>query len=151
MKGLYYIVAFAALTLLAGCGKSGPAVDFDRSITSPDGTLTVSFGVTADGTPCYKLERNGKEVVKASRLGFELTDGSSLHDGFSVTAVDYDSKDETWEPVWGEERSIRNHYNEMTVTLEQMPEGVKAPQSGVSVTDPDYTGTAGTSYTITQH
>ena len=137
------LTAAMSLALMAGCGETGPAASFDRSLTSPDGTLTAVFGITPDGQPCYKLERNGAAVIKPSRLGFELMDGSSLADGFTVTSVDYDSKDETWEPVWGEERSIRNHYNEMTVTLEQMPEGVIAPQSGVSATDPEYTGDPG--------
>jgi hypothetical protein len=137
------LAASMALALVTGCEESGPAATFDRSLTSPDGTLTASFGISPDGQPCYKLERNGAVVIKPSRLGFELMDGTSLANGFSITSVDYGSKDETWEPVWGEERQIRNRYNEMVVTLEQVPEGVKAPQSGVSATDPEYTGDPG--------
>ncbi len=128
--------------LLAACSKTD-TVSFDYSINSPDGTLTAYFGVTPSGEPFYKLEREGKTVIAPSRLGFELTDGSDLRSGFVVTDVSFDSADETWQPVWGEEREIRNHYNEMLLTIEQQPEGILPPQSGVSATDPDYTGDPG--------
>ncbi len=137
------IVAVAAALMATGCTSVNEAPDLAYSINSPDGTLTVYAGITADGTPLYRLERNGEAVVLPSRLGFELTDGSSLADGFTITKVEYDTADETWHPVWGEERDIRNHYNEMLITCEQRPEGAKAPQSGVGATDPDYTGDPG--------
>jgi len=102
---------------------------------SPDHNIAVNFEVR-DGIPVYNVEYNGRPVIKDSRLGLELAlvkansdfnnfdnkqsvDQNSLQDGFSLLSARYASFDETWEPVWGEERSIRNHYNEMTVTLHQ--------------------------------
>ena len=140
MKTLRFTLLFALL--LVACSKTD-MVSFDHSVKSPDGALTACFGVTPSGEPFYKLERDGKTVIAPSRLGFELTDGSDLRSGFVITDVAFDSFDETWQPVWGEERDIRNHYNEMLVTMEQHPEGILPPQSGVSATDPDYTGDPG--------
>jgi len=143
MRYLYKLLPLAALLITAGCSSTEAAPNLVHVLNSPDGLLTVSVGVNAEGTPFYQLQRRETTVVAPSRLGFELMDGTSLSNGFSITAVSFDSADEVWHPVWGEERDIRNHYNEMTVTLEQRPEGVKAPQSGVSVTDPEYTGDPG--------
>ena len=66
-----------ALLLLAGCGKQPDQASFPCSVSSPDGTLTVSVGHTSDGQPCYKLERCGAEVIKTSRLGFQLSVGDN--------------------------------------------------------------------------
>ena len=112
-------------------------------LRSPDGQLELKFAVV-DGVPFYTLDRAGKAVVLPSRLGYSLLDAKEdLDGGFTLTGTSFGSLDETWEPVWGEEASIRNNYNELFVTLEQKPEGVRAAQSGVSVTDPDYTGDLG--------
>ena len=133
---------FAVVLIAVGCSRTA-APCLDHTLSSPDGQLSLSMGINAEGTPFYRLCRGEVEVVAPSRLGFELTDGTSLIKDFVITDIAFDSADEIWHPVWGEERDIRNHYNEMSVTLEQMPEGVRAPQSGVSVTDPDYTGDTG--------
>ena len=142
MKPLHIAVFAAGVLLLAACGRTAEPT-FQQTLSSPDAKLFVSVGINAEGTPFYRLCRGDVEVVAPSRLGFELTDGTSLIKDFVITDIAFDSADEIWQPVWGEERDIRNHYNEMSVTLEQMPEGVRAPQSGVSVTDPYYTGDTG--------
>ena len=134
------LCALAALAL--SCGQKLEFNTFE-TLTSPDGKLELKAGITADGTPVYSLSREGAAVVLPSRLGYALLDGKDLKDGFSLVGVSRDSFDETWEPVWGEEASIRNNYNELLLTFEQRPEGVVAPQSGVSVTDPEYTGGMG--------
>ncbi|MBO4585250.1 MAG: glycoside hydrolase family 97 N-terminal domain-containing protein, partial [Bacteroidales bacterium] len=134
------LCALAALAL--SCGQKLEFNTFETLI-SPDGKLELKAGITADGTPVYSLSREGAAVVLPSRLGYALLDGKDLKDGFSLVGVSRDSFDETWEPVWGEEASIRNNYNELLLTFEQRPEGVVAPQSGVSVTDPEYTGGMG--------
>jgi hypothetical protein len=72
-----------------------------------------------DGVPYYSLSREGKLVVLPSRMGFTLEWRDDLAHAFVLKDTTYDSFDETWEPVWGEEAQIRNHYNEMLVTLEQ--------------------------------
>ena len=134
------LCALAALAL--SCGQKLEFNTFE-TLTSPDGKLELKAGITADGTPVYSLSHEGAAVVLPSRLGYALLDGKDLKDGFSLVGVSRDSFDETWEPVWGEEASIRNNYNELLLTFEQRPEGVVAPQSGVSVTDPEYTGGMG--------
>ena len=136
----------AAAVLLAACGPKAPKMPADAVVLrSPDGQLELKFAVL-DGVPEYALDHAGQAVVLPSRLGFELLDRESLDGGFTLTDTAFDSFDETWEPVWGEETSIRNHYNELLVTLEQRPEAARGAQSGVSVTDPEYTGDLGNPY-----
>ena len=139
-------VLLAATVLLAACGQKAPTLPADAVVLrSPDGQLELRFAVV-DGVPEYALDRAGKAVVLPSRLGYELLDRESLDGGFTLTDTAFDSFDETWEPVLGEEASIRNHYNELLVTLEQRPESARKAQSGVSVTDPEYTGDLGNPY-----
>lgn len=106
-----------------------------QTITSPDGDIVLSFEVQ-DGKPTYWVDFKGKEIIKPSHLGFQLfsdtgrntfqqqakkaeADALSLTEGFKLDDTAKESVDETWTPVWGEETSIRNHYNEMTVKLSQ--------------------------------
>ena len=140
------ILLLAALSLLAACGPKAPKMPADAIVLrSPDGQLELKFAVV-NGVPEYTLDRAGKAVVLPSRLGYTLLDRESLDGGFSLTDSAFNSFDETWEPVWGEEASIRNHYNELLVTLEQKPEAAREAQRGVSVTDPEYTGDLGNPY-----
>ena len=140
------ILFLAAILALAACGPKAPKMPDDAIVLrSPDGQLELQFAVV-DGVPEYALNRAGKAVVLPSRLGFTLLDRENLDGGFTLTGSSFDSLDETWEPVWGEEASIRNHYNELLVTLEQKPEATRKAQQGVSVTDPEYTGDLGNPY-----
>ena len=140
------ILLLAALSLLAACGPKAPKMPADAIVLrSPDGQLELKFAVV-NGVPEYTLDRAGKAVVLPSRLGYTLLDRENLDGGFTLTDSAFNSFDETWEPVWGEEASIRNHYNELLVTLEQKPEAAREAQRGVSVTDPEYTGDLGNPY-----
>ncbi len=138
------ILFLAAVLLVAACGAKAPKMPADAVVLrSPDGQLELKFAVV-DGVPEYALDRAGKAVVLPSRLGFSLLDAKEdLDGGFTLTGTSFGSLDETWEPVWGEEASIRNNYNELLVTLEQGARAARAAQSGVSVTDPEYTGDLG--------
>ena len=89
-----------------------------EALVSPDGRMEVKFSL-ADGCPQYALYRDGKAVVLPSKMGFTLEWRDDLAHAFVLKDVQYNSFDETWQPVWGEEANIRNHYNEMLVTLEQ--------------------------------
>ncbi|MGQ1948308.1 glycoside hydrolase family 97 protein [Geofilum sp. OHC36d9] len=89
-----------------------------EELQSPNKELVLHFDVK-DGRPVYRLDYKGKAVIKESGLGLSLTDAVDLMGGFKVTAVKRDAFDETWEPVWGEWKTIRNHYQEMLVTLSQ--------------------------------
>ncbi|WP_289055447.1 glycoside hydrolase family 97 protein [Carboxylicivirga marina] len=89
-----------------------------EGLKSPNGQTSLNFELK-DGVPTYYLSFKGKEVIKESRLGFELKDAEDLISGFELTAVETASFDETWQPVWGEWKDIRNHYNELFVSLTQ--------------------------------
>lgn len=89
------------------------------NVTSPNGQLKLNFSVNAQGEPMYELSYKGKEVVKPSKLGLELKNDPGLMNGFVQTDAQTSTFDETWRPVWGEVASIRNHYNELAVTLNQ--------------------------------
>ena len=136
------VTGLCTAALLIGCtnGKNSQITDVN-TLSSPDGKLEMSFHLTGDGTPEYTLDYDGRPVILSSGMGFELrgvlkaqkidynADGTvtksdwkpceSLHDGFVVESVERSSHDETWTPVWGEEDSIRNNYNELAVNLVQ--------------------------------
>ena len=136
------VTGLCTAALLIGCTneKNSQITDIN-TLSSPDGKLEMSFHLTGDGTPEYTLDYDGSPVILSSGMGFELrgvlkaqkidynADGTvtksdwkpceSLHDGFAVESVERSSHDETWAPVWGEEDSIRNNYNELAVNLVQ--------------------------------
>ncbi|SET47128.1 glycoside hydrolase family 97 protein [Hymenobacter actinosclerus] len=90
-----------------------------EQLQSPDKQLTLSVNLTTDGMPTYSLTYKGKAVLKPSQLGLELKDTPSLTSGFVQTDAVRKSIDESWNPVWGEVKTIRNHYNELALTLTQ--------------------------------
>ena len=106
---------FLLASLLMAFGISADAGD----ITSPNGQIKVNF--TLDGTvPTYSVTYQGKTIIKPSRLGYQLAKGGKdLLSDFSVINEKTSTFDETWTPVWGENKSIRNHYNDMLVELKQ--------------------------------
>ena len=136
------VTGLCTAAVLIGCtnGENSQITDIN-TLSSPDGKLEMSFHLTGDGTPEYTLDYDGRPVILSSGMGFELrgvlkaqkidynADGTvtksdwkpceSLHDGFVVESVERSSHDETWTPVWGEEDSIRNNYNELAVNLVQ--------------------------------
>ena len=89
-----------------------------QTLLSPDGKLSLTFALTADGEPSYQLSFSDRPVVKQSRLGIEIRD-VALTKEFTITNSENSQKDETWRPVWGEIRQIRNNYRELAVHLQQ--------------------------------
>ncbi|WP_423807089.1 glycoside hydrolase family 97 protein [Prevotella pallens] len=98
-----------------------------ETAASPNGKVVVRFGID-NGRPYYTVQYGTKDVIKKSFLGLELAKDkhaskgmkeSSLMDGFELMQTIKTSHDDTWKPVWGETDEIRNHYNEMTVSLLQ--------------------------------
>lgn len=87
-------------------------------VTSPNGIVSIDFQLK-NGIPTYKVDYKGKPVIKESRLGLELRDGKNLMDGFEQLNATTSTFDETWKPVWGEVKEIRNHYNELLAELKQ--------------------------------
>jgi len=113
----------AGLLLLAAI----PLLVFADEVKSPNGNIVVNFNVDG-GVPTYQVTYKQKAVVKPSHLGLQLLKSkyasagdkeTDLMDGFTVTDAQQSSFDETWQPVWGENSDIRNHYNELAVTLHQ--------------------------------
>ena len=89
-----------------------------EELKSPNGRLVMHFEVDGLGAPVYTLSYKGKPVIKRSHLGLEA-EGFSLREGFKLQKAETKTFDETWQPVWGEVKSIRNHYNELSITLHQ--------------------------------
>ena len=89
-----------------------------EEITSPNGKMKLTFELS-NGTPVYQLQLEDKTIIKASKLGLELKDAKPLLSGFTLADSQTTTFDETWKPVWGEQSEIRNHYNELAVTLNQ--------------------------------
>ncbi len=110
---LINMLLVASATLLASPAASA------LSVTSPTGKVSVEFLLNDAGVPTYRVDYKGTEVIKTSRLGLELKNAPDLMDGFTLISSDTSTFDETWEPVWGETRTIRNRYNEMLVKLSQ--------------------------------
>ena len=112
-----FLILLAGLALAACASRSVAPLGEVKTLQSPDGTLSLTVGLTSDGTPVYMLEREGVSVIKPSRLGYRLLNGPDLSRGFSCMGAEESSFDEVWTPVWGEEAEIRNHYNELLVRL----------------------------------
>ena len=131
LLALWIVLLFVPFFGFAETAKS-PVKVTDIVLTSPDKNLGLSFEVV-DGVPMYALFYKGKTVVLPSRMGFTLEWRDDLAHAFVLKDTKYSTFDETWEPVWGEEAHIRNHYNEMLVTLEQ-PAGAVESADGRSKT-----------------
>ena len=135
----------ATMTLAAAGGcSSEDTKTATAALLSPDRNLEMRFSMSDDGTPYYSLDYKGKHIVLDSRLGFLLRGDLNVSEvkvqgdkidkvdkhpqidfyrDFEVDDVKTDSLDYTWAPVWGEEDSIRCHYNELTVSLKHKPTG----------------------------
>lgn len=87
------------------------------SITSPGGDLLLTVDVDSSGTPVYSLDFKGKPLITTSRLGIKA-DETAFTDGFSIIGTDTVTVDRTWEPVWGEYSTVRDHFRELAVKLE---------------------------------
>lgn len=91
-----------------------------QELKSPNGNFKMIFALENDGTPTYQLFMKNKEIIKKSKLGLELQkDKKSLLNDFKLVNEVQNTFDETWKTVWGEETEIRNHYNELALTLKQ--------------------------------
>ena len=105
-----------------------PMMAWAGNVKSPNGNIELKFTVDNAGRPVYEMTYKGRDVIKPSHLGLELAkdkhasmgmDEHDLMDGFTIKDEQITEFDETWKPVWGETATIRNHYNELAVTLDQ--------------------------------
>lgn len=102
-----------ALLLLFSACTSRPATE----VASPNGSIKLTFCVNDSNRMTYQVTVNDSTFIATSPLGFEARNGVNLSDSFHLTGTDFTSKDTTWTQPWGENKSIRNHYNEMAVHL----------------------------------
>ena len=109
MKNIFYS-AVMLLLVLCGCAPK-------TEVASPDGSIKWSFSLDEKGGMTYQVSVNDTPFINASPLGFEEKSGLNLVDGFQIVGTSFDSQDETWTQPWGENKSIRSHYNEMAVNL----------------------------------
>ena len=109
----FLIPLFVLLSSAAAHAAPGPRV------ASPDGTIMVELATDNDGRPAYAVSRKGQPVIASSRLGFLLLDAPKFERNIEIVQPRTRTFDETWEQPWGERRLIRNHYNELTVTLKE--------------------------------
>ena len=112
LKQTFYLLSLAAIA--TSCGASSK-----QTVESPDGNVKLNFELSDKGVPTYSVSFENEEIIKPSTMGFELKDAAPMLAGFKVDGVSKDSGDETWVPVWGENDSIRDHYNALTVNLSQ--------------------------------
>lgn len=105
---------FAAVSSLALATPLAAA-----EVSSPDGRITVELNVDGDGVPFYRVERDGKEIIAESDLGFLFTDEEPMRRNFVVESESKSSADSTWEQPWGERRFVRDNHNELLITFRE--------------------------------
>ena len=86
-------------------------------VSSPDKNIRLAFNIDNEGFMSYNIKVNDSIFIDDSQLGFEAKDGLNLSNSFEIIKTEFSSKDETWNQIWGENKTIRNHYNEMAVHL----------------------------------
>ena len=109
-------IALLCVTPAAAQSADAPSASEHPTVASPSTVNRVQVEIDG-GVPMYRIARLGEPVVAPSPLGFLLEDAPDLDGPFAITAVDTSSFDNTWEQVWGEKQFIRNHYNELRITL----------------------------------
>ena len=80
---------------------------------------SLSFSLNGEGAPLYEVSFNNRPVILPSGLGFALSEDPLFYKGFQIIGTERRSFDETWQPVWGETRNIRDHYEQLTVQLQK--------------------------------
>jgi alpha-glucosidase len=96
------------------------------TLASPDGHLTLTTGVTGEGRPWYRVERDGRPIITQSRLGFLFTDAFAFDRNIRIEASERSSSDSRWEQPWGERRFVRDHHNELSVNFRETSDNRRA-------------------------
>ena len=108
------------LTLaMAAAATSAMAADV---LKSPDGNVVVTFDMLRGGIPAYEMTYRGQPVIKPSNLGLVFKNFSATGD-FRITGLDRSETRGNWAPVWGENSTIDDNYNAMTVQLMKKVDG----------------------------
>ncbi len=101
---------------LAGCNTF---TNRNTGVKSPSGNISLAFSLDSLGSPFYYLQYKNSPVIDSSYLGFDLKGYAPLKSGFEIKGIDKKSFDETWEMPWGEQRYVKNEYNELFVSLKE--------------------------------
>jgi alpha-glucosidase len=111
----------AACMMLGVYASSGAAWADEvlATVTSPDRAISVAVQLQDGGKLAYAIERRGKPLIAASRLGFVLANAPQMDNGFTLDKQSVTEHDDTWEQPWGERRCVRNHYKELRLELVQ--------------------------------
>lgn len=107
------IIKFFFLSLLLGACTNAP----ETTVSSPDGNVRLLFSLDKQGAPSYQVIYYGDTVVYPSALGVLLNTGS-FEDNLSVLSVQQVTKQESWDPVWGQFQTIASLSNEMSIDLQ---------------------------------
>jgi glucan 1,4-alpha-glucosidase len=106
--------------LLAVLGFLGAAAQQNKELSIEMNKVKCWFKLDDQGTPVYSVSFNGKPVIQPSSMGFRLAEDTGMYRNFTIIGVEKRSVDETWQPVWGETKSVRNHFGEVRVRLQQL-------------------------------
>ncbi|MBI4625471.1 MAG: glycoside hydrolase family 97 catalytic domain-containing protein [Verrucomicrobia bacterium] len=100
---------------------NGDASQAAQVLSSPDGRIKVDVGLDA-GSPQWRLTHDGNPLIERGALGLELA-VDSFRGPFVFERAERKANDSTWRPLWGNLSEVRDHYNELTVTLREAREG----------------------------
>ena len=117
MKNACVRILITLLAATAGLARAETVA----TVSSPDGALVASVTLDPDGRPGYAITRRGAPVIAESRLGFILANAPKLERNFRLESSERRSADAIWEQPWGERRLVRDHYNELRVSLVENP------------------------------
>ena len=113
MKNLF----FTAIVLFPFIISQLLAQNLVYKVSSPDNSIGINFLSVKDSKACYLVNFQGKRIIDTSYFSFDLKDQASFDSNLVVAYTRTTSVDETWETVWGEQKYVRNNYNEMKVEL----------------------------------
>jgi alpha-glucosidase len=124
MRRSVWRVAAAGLVALSAATFAAPAGATSHhkgtySVSSPDRRITVEFELDQSGTPVYRVFHDRASLLADSKLGFRFENAPPLESNFDLRSVRRDRHDSVWRPVWGEYRTIRDNYNELTLDLRE--------------------------------
>ena len=121
MDSLHHFISalflLSATILLASC-----TIENYTSVKSPDDNVSILFSLSDNGTPQYHVDYKSQTLIDTSSLGFEFKNASPLKNNFSIVSTHTRSVNETWNPVWGENSEIKNHFNELLIEMQEQSE-----------------------------
>jgi len=112
----YSLLIFIAILLIAISCRKG---NMKTEISSPKGINKIEFGLSEHGSPFYLVKHHSKTIIDTSFMSFDFRNLPSLKYNLEITDVRFNTVDENWEMPWGEQRTVKNNYNEMLVSLRE--------------------------------